>query len=289
MSDEILYYIWLTAALHPGNPRKWDILGSEDSIASLYRHIRSGDRRLPENEYNALVSYDLKKAESVLDYCIARGYGVICPADPEYPASLAAADDPPGVLFTLGDICCLENAHTAAVVGSRKADDYALRCTRHISGGLASAGAVIISGFAVGVDSAAHSAAINAGGRTVAVLGCGLDYDYPRNSKPLRYAIAKHGAVITEYFPDTRPIPANFPIRNRITAALSDCIVCTSASSRSGVLNTVSHGLFYSRDIFITPPHDIFSPNYQGIISLLRDGAVSVCSAEDVIRYMGWG
>ncbi|MDE6149116.1 MAG: DNA-protecting protein DprA, partial [Ruminococcus sp.] len=173
-----------------------------------------------------------------------------------------------------------------AIIGARDADDYAISATKRISAELSAKGITIISGFARGIDSAAHQAALSSSGQTIAVLGCGIDYDYPRNSRNFKEQIAQNGAVISEYFPSSAPLPENFKVRNRIVSGLSDGILVIQAGESSGTLNTASHGLTQGKDIFVMPPHDIFSKYYKGNIGLLRDGAIPVYSSNDILNNM---
>lgn len=276
-------YMRLTIAFSPCNPRKWDVLSRFDSPLSLFENIDLIKGKLTDEETSSLEQATQRQADAMLEYCGKRGINVYCYEDTAYPEKLRRISDPPSVLFTLGRLEDIDFSKAATVIGARKADSYSLKCAQSISAGLVKNGVVIVSGFAIGTDSAAHSAAIQAGGKTVAVLGCGLEYDYPSGSWSMKHQISKSGAVISEYFPAARPAPENFKVRNRICSALSDCIICTQASAKSGSLNTVSHGIEQGKDIFVTPPHDIFSPDYQGIISLLRDGAQQIYSADDVI------
>lgn len=285
MADALTCYMWLTIGLSPCNPRKWDILGSYDSISSFYKNLKL-DKRITVDELRSLSSAAFSQAEAIIEYCNKKNINVYCPEDSAYPEKLKLIKNPPSVLFAMGRLEDLNFTKSAAIVGSREADEYSLECTNRISRELSEKGVLIVSGMARGIDQAAHMGAISAGGPTVAVLGCGLEYDYPKNSHNIKSAISKHGAVISEYFPATKPRPENFKIRNRICSALSDCIICTQASSRSGALNTVSHAIEQGKEIFVTPPHDIFSEDYQGIIALLKDGAEQIYSASDILMKM---
>lgn len=284
MPDPLTCYLWLTIGFSPANPRKWDLLAGFDSVESFYKNLKQCSLPLTLSERQSLGSAQLEQAEKMLDHCRTKGINVYCYEDSAYPEKLKRTANPPSVLFSYGRLEDIDFSTAAAVVGSRNADEYSLSCTEKLSAELAQNGVVIISGMAAGIDTAAHMGALSAGGTTVAVLGCGLEYDYPRNSSGLKAKISKSGAVISEFFPTAKPCPENFKIRNRICAGLSDCVLCTQASAKSGALNTVSHAAEQGKDIFVTPPHDIFSPDYQGIIALLRDGAQEIYCAEDILR-----
>lgn len=257
-----------------------------ESAVDLYNERQQAAMLLSGQESAKLLSGPLMNAAEVYERCEKAGIGILFPSDGGYPERLNVLDDKPRVLFVKGSFG--ETGRSCAVIGSRNADDYSLRLTRKISRELAENGVTVFSGFAVGIDRAAHFGALDASGRTAAVLGCGILFDYPRGSMELKELIAQRGAVISEYPPDEPPLAAHFPVRNRITAALSDCILCTLAAARSGSLNTARYALEQSKPIFVTPPHDLLDGSSEGVISLLRDGAVQIYSAGDIIRECGW-
>lgn len=284
VSDATLYYLWLTIGFSPCNPRKWDALSRYDSVESLYANMKDAARYMSGSEARSLSSASLRQAEEMLEYCRARGIGVFCPEDKAYPDKLRRIANPPSVLFARGRLEDVSFERAVAVIGAREAEEYSINCTKRISSELAAQGITVISGFARGIDTAAHEGAINGGGKTVAVLGCGIEYDYPKNSGGLKSRIIKNGAVISEYFPSQRPCPENFKVRNRICSALSDAVVCMQASAVSGALNTAYHAAEQGKDIFVLPPADIYAPQYQGQVALLRDGAELLLSTEDIIN-----
>jgi DNA processing protein len=149
---------------------------------------------------------------------------------------------------------------------------------------LARAGVVVVSGFAVGLDSAAHRGALLAGGRTVAVLGCGIDVDYPKDNASAKQYITKKGLLLTEFLPGTEPYPKNFPTRNRILSGISLGTLVIQAPERSGSLITASLALEQGRNVFCVPPADIFDKRYAGVVKYLRDGAIPVFSYLDIIN-----
>ena len=283
MSDAKIYYMWLTIGFSPCNPRKWDLLSRYDSVYSFYKNMKEVQRYMSDGEADSLRSASLRQAEEMLEYCRRIGIEVFCPDDEAYPAKLRNISNPPSVLFVRGRLADIGFERAAAVIGAREADEYSLSCKKRISYELARSGITVISGFARGIDTAAHEGAICAGGKTVAVLGCGTEYDYPRNSGVLKRKISENGAVISEYFPAQRPCPENFKVRNRICSALSEAVVCMQASAVSGALNTAYHAAEQGKDIFVLPPRDIYAPQYQGQTALLRDGAELLLSSEDII------
>ena len=281
--DNLIYWMWLTMALGPANPRKWEIIKPYDSIVSAYEDISNGGGALTSSESKKANGTDLDSAQKMLEYCASKGITVLSYESEGYPQRLREIYNPPTVLFCLGNPDYVDSRVCIGVVGTRKPSDYTVSVTEWLCSELVDYGSVIVSGFALGVDSAAHRAALLRGGRTIAVLGCGLLYGYPAPNVKAKALIARHGAVISEYFPDDKPTTYTFPARNRILSGLCDGIIITQAGVRSGALNTASHAVSQGRDIFCVPPHDIRAEAYGGVISLLRDGAIPVFSAEDII------
>jgi DNA processing protein len=209
------------------------------------------------------------------------GVRLVTAFDEEYPAPLREISDPPFLLHTFGRI---ERLHlpAVAIVGSRDASRYGRDVAWRLARELSAAGVVVVSGFARGVDAAAHEAALEGPGGTIAVLGCGLDVDYPREHRGLKERLAVEHLLVSEYSPGSEPRPQNFPIRNRIIAGLSAGVVVVEASRRSGSLITARLANDFGRDVFAVPG-SIFSPTSAGAHELLRDGAILCRGAEDVL------
>jgi DNA processing protein len=213
---------------------------------------------------------------------LARAGAVLVPyVSPVYPWRLARIADPAPVLSVIGDVTAL-SAPAVALVGSRAASSYGRRVTRNLSADLARAGLVIVSGLAHGIDAEAHRAALDAGGRTVAVQACGPDRVYPAAHRRLARDIAQAGAVVTELPPGAAPLRAHFPLRNRLISGLSRALVVVEARERSGSLITVGHALHQGIDVFAVPgPVD--APTSAVPNRLLRDGALPALDASDVL------
>jgi len=209
------------------------------------------------------------------------GVRILSAFDEEYPASLREIADPPFVLFALGKVDRLR-LPAVAIVGSRDATRYGRDVASKLAGELSAAGVSVVSGFARGVDAAAHEAALEGPGGTIAVLGCGLDVDYPREHSRLKARLASEHLLLSESSPGTEPRPQNFPIRNRIIAGLSAGVVVVEASRRSGSLITARLASDFGRDVFAVPG-SVFSPTSLGTHELLRDGAILCRGAEDVL------
>jgi DNA processing protein len=202
-----------------------------------------------------------------------------------YPSLLTALHDPPAVLHVRGDVQILTEP-AVAVVGARSCSPYGAQVARGLARELAGAGAVVVSGLARGIDGEAHRGALEAGGRTVAVLGCGIDRDYPRSHAELAGRIRASGAVVSEYPPGTEPAPWRFPARNRIIAGLCAATVVVEARERSGALITADFALELGRDVFAVPG-EITSLLSAGTNDLLRQGAAPLLGAEDVLSALG--
>jgi DNA processing protein len=211
----------------------------------------------------------------------ARGITAIALDDERYPGQLGQIGDPPPLLWIRGDVGVLKES-TVAIVGSRAATSYALDMTNRLAMDLASAGVVIVSGLARGVDSAAHRAALAARGQTVGVLGCGVDRIYPAEHRDLARDMERCGAVLSEFPPGVPPLPHHFPMRNRIISGLSLAVVVVEAPEKSGSLITASAAAEQGRDVMVVPG-PAGSRNRGGHL-LIKDGAKIVETADDILQ-----
>ncbi len=203
--------------------------------------------------------------------------------DDEYPYRLRQIPDPPPVLYFKGELKP-EDEIAVAVVGTRRASSYGLEAARKLAYGLAKNGVTIVSGLALGIDGAAHQAAIEAGGRTIAVLGSGLDYIYPSSHRKLATQIVSgHGALVSEYPLGTRPEARNFPPRNRIISGLSMGVLVVEAGVKSGALITARYAADQGRDVFAVPG-SMFKQGSKGTNRLIQDGAKLVLDLEDILE-----
>jgi DNA processing protein len=208
--------------------------------------------------------------------------------DPEYPALLRAIHDPPPQLYLRGDADAALLARPAvAMVGARSCSSYGRSVTRALARDVAGAGVVVVSGMARGIDGEAHRGALDAGGATVAVLGCGIDRDYPAAHAELARRICDSGGlVVSEYEPGVEPAPWRFPARNRIIAGLGRATVVVEARERSGALITADFALEEGRDV-LAVPGEITSALSAGTNALLRLGATPVTCVDDVLEGYG--
>ncbi|MHB0913063.1 MAG: DNA-processing protein DprA [Armatimonadota bacterium] len=210
------------------------------------------------------------------------GARIVTVLDPEYPENLRDIHDPPPVLFVRGRLAP-EDRTAVAVVGTRRPTEYGRSMAMRLSRDLARAGVCIASGGALGIDTVAHSAVVAAGGRTVAVLGCGLDVPYPASNKGLFAKIAEHGAVISEFAPTTEPLPWRFPARNRLISGLSVGVLVIESRVGGGSMITATHAAEQGRDVWAVPG-GTDSAASEGPHRLIREGAKLVERAEDILE-----
>ena len=211
----------------------------------------------------------------------AAGVTLLAWPDDGYPASLARIDDPPVVLYVRGSLTRADSL-ALAIVGTRKASAYGRDVAGHFARQLAERGVTIVSGLAHGVDAAAHRGALDAGGRTLAVLGSGADVIYPYDHKALAQSITEQGAVLSEFPIGAQPDRFNFPRRNRIISGLSLGVLVVEASEKSGALITASLAAEQGKDVFAVPGN-IFSDHSAGVNKLIQDGAKPVMTVNDIL------
>jgi DNA processing protein len=217
----------------------------------------------------------------------AAGLRYVGRSEPAYPALLGAIHDPPAGLYIRGSGAIeLLAAASVAVVGARACSSYGRAVGRSLASELAAAGVVVISGLARGIDGEAHRGALNAGGATVAVLGCGIDRDYPAAHAELARRICNDGLIVSEYGPGVEPAPWRFPARNRIIAGLAAATVVVEARERSGALITADFALEAGRDV-LAVPGEITSLLSAGTNALLRLGATPLLQVADVLELLG--
>lgn len=227
--------------------------------------------------------------QAELDYTAQYGCRIVTLLDEDYPAALRQMDDPPVILYVKGELRDSDFRRAVAVVGTRNATPYGMTSARNMARELADAGHTVISGLARGIDTAAHWGALDAGGRTVAVLGFGLAEFYPPENAELADCICNgHGALVSEFPMYLRPSRNTFPQRNRIVAAWGEATLVAEAPPRSGALHTASMAAStYGRQVFAVPG-SIQSPASAGCHELIRDGAILCTSAQQLISDMHW-
>ncbi|MBN2044063.1 MAG: DNA-processing protein DprA [Anaerolineales bacterium] len=240
------------------------------------------DLNFPKKVYDAFLQV---RAELDLVSFFAdteqKGIAILTATDEAYPHRLKSIDNPPPVIYMLGKVVP-QDEWAVAIVGTRKFTHYGREVAEEMAAFLARNGVTVVSGLARGVDSIAHRAALDAGGRTIAVLGSGVDIIYPPENRTIADEIISQGAVISDYPPGTPPDGINFPPRNRIISGLSLAAVVVEAGERSGASITANYALEQGREVFAVPGN-IYSPQSKGTNRLIRDGAHPLLSPEDLL------
>ena len=230
-----------------------------------------------------LLNKDLSEAHRIYDFCSSHGISILTYGDIAYPARLRTIQNPPLLLYYVGELPSFNRRLCIGVVGTRKMSEYGKRMAYKISYELASAGVVVVSGMALGCDGIAAAGAIGANGATVAILGSGIDMIYPKEHSALMEEIARHGVVMTEYPPGTPPQGKNFPIRNRIISGLSEGAVAVEGDAKSGAMLTIAHAVKQGRKVFAVPGN-VGEVSASGTNELIRTGATVALSAGDILE-----
>ena len=282
--DERVYWVLLTSVSQIGPARFSRLLerfGDAEAAWSASPLDLAGaglDRRAIES----LVSLRQKTdPESTWRKIEASGASVLTLEDPAYPPRLREIPDAPPVLYVKGSLTP-DDDWSVAVVGTRRATAYGLQVTEKIAGDVAAAGVTIVSGLALGIDTYAHRAALTRGGRTIAVLGSGIDRIYPGENRSLASRIMERGALISEFPLGTTPDAMNFPRRNRIVSGLARATLIVEADHKSGAMLTANNALEQGRDVFAVPGN-ILSPLSAGPNQLIKEGARVVTEAADIL------
>jgi DNA processing protein len=283
-TDDLGFWIALTRVTQIG-PRRFalllEALGSARRIwdATQSELLSTGlDRRSTASLIAARHRLDPSSEVALLERAGVRAVRMI---DEDYPERLRAIYDPPPVLYFQGELDSRDHP-SIAIVGTRGATAYGRAVAEKLSRGLAEAAITVVSGLALGIDAAAHRGALAAGGRTIAVLGSGLNRIYPSQHAQLAKQIAESGAVASEFPLDTKPDAMNFPRRNRVISGMTSGTLVVEAGAKSGALLTAGYAGDQGRDVYAVPG-SIFSPMSQGTHRLIRDGAVPVTCVDDIL------
>jgi DNA processing protein len=276
--DELTAIIALSRLPGLNTIQKRQVIESVQSVADLFRGRATTHDHELNNRIKAFTGW--KEIERDLMLLSRMKVTVMTFKDRTYPALLKQIPDPPVVLYKKGPSEIDSDA--IAIVGARKASVEGINLAEKIGQTLASLGIIVVSGMARGIDSAAHRGALKAKGKTVAVLGCGMDICYPPENKGLFAKIGEEGAVLTEYGLAEQPLPYHFPERNRIIAGLSKGVLVVEASRKSGSLITARLGLEYGREV-MSIPGSIFHEEYKGANMLIKEGARLIDGIEDIL------
>lgn len=283
---DVLFWIWLAEALGPACKHASRLLTLYDNPYDLFCADEAELERidgLPERICTALSNKNLQHASEILDLCVEKGVSVLPYGDRRFPLPLREISNPPVVLYYVGELPSFNDHLCVAMVGTRQMSAYGLHSAYRISYDTAKANAVVVSGMAAGIDGVCAAAAIAAGGKTVAVLGCGVDVVYPKHHSILRDEIVKHGAVMSEYPPTTSPRNYHFPARNRIISGISQVTVVLEAGLKSGSLITAKEAILQGKTVYALPAN-VGSRGAEGTNGLLREGISPILEARDALE-----
>ena len=285
-SRNVYEWLWIVSCVGCGNSRIWQIVSDFRNISEAYEFLNDKGKRT--KLFNAMECKNADRVtaeqiDSMISYCESKNIYILTYDDELYPDRLRNIYNPPAVLFCRGDMNCLAEDFSLSIVGTRKPSDYSVKVTASLVKELCKMGITIVSGFATGIDITANLAAVRNGGKTIAVLGCGLDHNYPKENFCYREEIEKNGLFISEYFPQFSGSHVSFPTRNRILSGLSLGTIVAEAAIKSGALITANMALSQGKNIFAFAPHDLFDRRYGGNVALIRDGAVCLCGIKDIV------
>ena len=277
--EELIALMALSRMPAPARDKKRSLVEEFGGAARLF----ANPERIPEEALRKAIR-SFKGGEEIgreLQELGKMNVKVIPLGSAEYPDLLSRIPDPPLVLYVRGAFPA--SPHRIAVVGSRKATFEGMSIAERTAESLSSLGVTVVSGLARGIDAMAHKGALKGSGKTIAVLGCGIDICYPAENRHLFGRIAADGAIITEYGLGEKPLKHHFPERNRIIAGLSEGVLVIEATARSGSLITARHALEYGREVMAIPGR-IFDDEYRGANALIREGARLVAGIEDIVN-----
>ncbi len=285
--NDIIYWVWLAEKNGAGSADALKLLehfpgGAKDVYEATYEQL-AACKGVGRQFLERLGEHDLSRAERTLEFCFMNGIRVIPCTSPNYPRRLHDLHNKPLVLYARGMIKDLDERFCVSIVGTRTMSSYGKHMAFTLARQLIAYGAIIISGAAYGVDSAANNTAVFMEEPTVAVLGTGVNVPYPASNKDMLDWIAANGMVVSEFEPNTPPYGKNFPIRNRIMSGLADAVIVVEGSARSGALITARCACDQGRRVYAVPGN-VGAPNSVGPNRLIRDGAKLVTCAEDIVE-----
>ncbi len=285
--DDSLYWIWLADKCGAASKEFARLIGRFENPFEIYRleaeEIGAIDF-IGERLKSALSSKSLESSYSILKYCKQNRIDIITYGSKRYPSRLKTLEDPPAVLYCLGNFPDFDKRLCIGVVGTRKISAYGVESAYKISYELAAANVCVVSGMARGVDAIAACGALEAGGDTVAVLGCGIDVVYPKSHTKLEKHICQRGAVITEYPPSEAPYGHNFPKRNRIISGLCQGVLVVEGDRISGAKITAEKAVSQGREVFALPGK-INESNSETPNDLIKRGANVALRSDDIILH----
>ncbi len=288
--DKRVYWLWLQHAFGAGSPKPWSIFnrfkGGIEEFHSGGTPLWNSMRFISEKEARMLYAHTVNEAGLMLETSEKLGHHVLTPECAAYPEALRNIYAPPAVLYYKGEIPDVDSSPAIAVVGARKATERGMNAATNFGYQLAISDAVVVSGGAVGIDSASLKGALRGMGRTVSIIPCGLSNGYLIENFALREKIIEAGALVTEYPMDTGVTKGTFQVRNRLISGFSCGVLIVEAGEKSGALITAKHAKEQSRDVFAFPGEgypDYDSIENAGSNSLIKDGAKAVISADEIL------
>lgn len=286
--EEEKYFIWLASVEGMTPARLGTLFEIYEDARALWDSPAEALKMLPPKPAEALrAARNQQYLEELLEKVERMPCCLITRLSDEYPEPLKCIYDPPSLLYLRGSTF-LAHPHQLAVVGSRRATRDGKRAAREISAGLARHGVCVVSGLARGIDSCAHVGALEGAGRTIAVLGCGVDVVYPpENTELIEKILDNGGSLVSEYPPGTPPYASHFPARNRIISGLCQGVVIVEGAKNSGAMITVDQALDQGREVFAVPG-SIYAPLSEGPNQLIFEGAMPVRSHWDILEHYGW-
>lgn len=283
---DVIYWIWMQRALGAGSIKTDKVLrqiGSPDLLYHMTREQIADTGLFAPGEIDKIKSVSLEDAQEIVRLAGKYACTIVTPDDMNYPVGFQNIACMPCVLYVKGDLSGLNEELMLTLVGTRESTAYGENTARRLSYDLAAAGCVVVSGLAVGIDYASHEGALAAHGRTIGLLACGQDIDYPSLSHDLKKSILDSGGALISEFPfGEKPFRYHFNIRNRLLSGISAGVVVVQAPERSGALNTARHALEQNRDIFAVPG-EIFDVSMAGCNRLIRDGGKIVIDRKSVV------
>lgn len=282
----LIHWIWFSCLHQVTSRQKCSLLQQFRDPEEIYRageDALSAVAGMTEKAMESLNDKDLAYARQILARCGEKRISILTYGDSAYPKNLRNIEQPPFVLYYKGCLPDWDSMPVIGIVGTRKASAYGQQTAKDLGYQIASCGGLVVSGGADGIDTQALVGALEAGKKTVAVLGCGADVIYPAKNRELFEKIEKCGCLLTEFVPGTPPNSWNFPQRNRILSGMSSGVVVVEAPERSGALNTVNHAADQGRDVFVVPGN-VNNPCCAGSNRLLRERAIPVLEGWDVVR-----
>lgn len=284
--ENLTLWVWLSEKCAPDTPLfsvLYHTFGSVEDIYYATEEDLEGVYGIKDNQIKALCDKDTKSAEGIIRTCKIKNIGILPYNDELFPSRLRTIKNPPVLLYYKGNLPTFDKEVCIGTVGTRTPSSYGCRCAYEIAFDLALSGAYVVSGMAFGIDSVCHKAALDAGGKTVAVLGCGIDVIYPKENAELYNRLSTHGTIISEYKPGFTATRYTFPQRNRLISGISLGTLIVEAQLKSGAMITAKTAIEQNRDLFAIPGR-LGEYNSVGPNSLIQMGAKSVASASDILR-----